>query len=384
LELEVFSRVPWGDSGAQAPQEPARPPGAAATAAPAAAVPSVHEESAFEVFGRPKRGGPPVSKKGEERLAYAEIELEPTAHAPTEAPEAVADDSPFEVFTREPRRPAGAAGARPQRTEGGAFADLELEQTAYTPIDVPLAAGQELPGFEPTIGAPAAAPPEEPEIPLEDFAIDLAPEESAPPPPPPFVPDVPDVPEVPEVPDDVLEEPWEPPPAPKPPPEVKPAPAPVADAFESAFNLEEELPQIDLAREFEHETGDEEPDAADEPGREQEPGRGVFDTETLATIYINQGFYGRAAEIFQRLIDQRPGDAGLRQKLDDVLALERMGRPAAAATAAPAPAAVPVATPPAAPPPKPAPPAAAPASGADQHVRRLQTLLEAFKGGPPR
>jgi Tfp pilus assembly protein FimV len=81
----------------------------------------------------------------------------------------------------------------------------------------------------------------------------------------------------------------------------------------------------------------------------------VFDTETLAAIYVNQGFYTRAAEIYRRLAEQHPGDERLRRTLDDVLAREREERRAAAATASPV----------------------------EERIRRLQVLLDAFKGGRP-
>ena len=113
-------------------------------------------------------------------------------------------------------------------------------------------------------------------------------------------------------------------------------------------------------------------------------GRGVFDTETLAAIYVNQGFYGRAAEIYQRLIAQRPGDTGLRGKLEEragpgaggggveepvaPAAPARRVRPAAGGRVAPA---------------------AVHASprrraGPEEMISQLQTLLETFKGGRPR
>ena len=127
--------------------------------------------------------------------------------------------------------------------------------------------------------------------------------------------------------------------------------------------------------EYEELSLEEEPSAAD-------VGRGVFDTETLASIYTSQGFYGRAAEIYQRLIAQRPEDLGLRGKLEAVLALERkesgLEEPVAAVAAALA----------QFPSPAPLAPAAAPAgampTGPDQTISQLNTLLEAFKGGRPR
>jgi hypothetical protein len=93
--------------------------------------------------------------------------------------------------------------------------------------------------------------------------------------------------------------------------------------------------------------------------------RGVFDTETLASIYINQGFYGRAAAIYERLAGASPEDAGLRQRLEEVRGLERAnaGAPVAGAAA-------PETTP----------------AGRDraETIRRLEALLAAFRGVKPR
>ena len=120
--------------------------------------------------------------------------------------------------------------------------------------------------------------------------------------------------------------------------------------------------------------------------RPRRAGRGVFDTETLAAIYVNQGFYGRAAEIYRRLITQRPDDAGLRGKLEGVLALERGEAGSAepvAAVAAVAAAARQFVTPATVAPGRRVP-AAAKRRGQEQLISRLETLLETFKGGRPR
>ena len=128
--------------------------------------------------------------------------------------------------------------------------------------------------------------------------------------------------------------------------------------------------------EYEEISLEEEPAAAD-------VGRGVFDTETLASIYTSQGFYGRAAEIYQRLIAQRPEDMGLRDKLEGVLALERkesgIEEPVAAVAAAVA--RFPVTGAARA---RGGEPAGAMPTGPDQTISQLNTLLEAFKGGRPR
>jgi hypothetical protein len=54
---------------------------------------------------------------------------------------------------------------------------------------------------------------------------------------------------------------------------------------------------------------------------------GVFNTETLANLYITQGFYGKAADVYRQMLTGRPDDPNLRQKLEEVLALEKMQAP---------------------------------------------------------
>jgi hypothetical protein len=100
--------------------------------------------------------------------------------------------------------------------------------------------------------------------------------------------------------------------------------------------------------------------------------QGVFDTETLAAIYVNQGFFGRAAAIYQRLLVQRPGDVELRRKLDELSVLQRgeadRGGPAAPSALAAVP----------------APEAAAEPDTPEARVDRLERLLEAFRRERPR
>ena len=46
-------------------------------------------------------------------------------------------------------------------------------------------------------------------------------------------------------------------------------------------------------------------------------------TETLASLYETQGFYEEAVEMYEELLRQRPGDEGLRKRLEDArMALE--------------------------------------------------------------
>jgi hypothetical protein len=142
-------------------------------------------------------------------------------------------------------------------------------------------------------------------------------------------------------------------------------PPPEAPAQSPVVNLEEEIPQIDLASEMETA-----PSAEHEPEEEAAsaaPGRGIFNTETLARIYVDQKFYGRAAEIYRQLVQERPGDGELRRKLDEVLDLERTPGGASEETfpsAAPG-------------------PAPAVSGGQDETIRRLQRFLDGVKGGRP-
>ena len=130
LELEIFAREPWGKDNLRRIGSGTR----AGARSSRRSLPPRPEGTPFEVFGRPKAGGPPQSLKGE-REAYAEIELEPTAHAPAEAEAAGDGESPFEVFTREPREDKGRGAPAPRagRGEGSTFRELEIETTAYTP-----------------------------------------------------------------------------------------------------------------------------------------------------------------------------------------------------------------------------------------------------------
>jgi hypothetical protein len=372
---------------------------------PAATAPPVEEESPFEVFGRPTRTPPPVSAKGEEPMR--EIDLEATAHEPVvEEPEAD-DASPFQVFTRDPRVEARAAPPKESRGEGGTYRELDLEspgQPVQAVAEPEVVSTTELP-LEPAaswVGQSeewASPPPSgepvslEEEIPSIDLTREVEMEDREAPPLPPF-PEPPvlegagDWNAEPAVAEPVLEAVAE--------PAVEEKPVAIEDAFEdfgvevpaepAPVQLEEEIPSIDLSREI-AEAG---PVEQAEPESSSASGRGVFDTETLASIYVNQGFYGRAAEIYERLVLERPDDAALRQKLAELQALDRQaaGTPHAPSVAASAPV-MPPAMPPApvaaARPPRPAPPPL-PGTGArkdNETIRRLQNLLDGLKGGRP-
>ncbi|HEY0996320.1 MAG TPA: tetratricopeptide repeat protein [Gemmatimonadaceae bacterium] len=54
------------------------------------------------------------------------------------------------------------------------------------------------------------------------------------------------------------------------------------------------------------------------PGRPTPSAGGAFVTETMAELYIQQGFHDRAADVYRQLLGQRPNDAGLRERLEAV------------------------------------------------------------------
>ena len=378
LELEVFSREPLEEQGTGAAE--AGPKARAAV-----------DEPAIEVFGRPKREGPPRTTKGE-RSAFEEIELEPTAFAATE-PEAESDEeSPFEIFTRDPRGAEAPTGVRRQdRGESSGYREIELEpaaspESATPETDDTDSAATGLEEELPRVGtmreidlAPQAEMeiPPYPEGPAVPAAAEQQPLELSPPAPAPY--------EAPYFPVEELlsgeferEAPLiEPPPAvatvPAPPAPEPPQPgSEVHDGTEAPDFLEEsaavetsaqvfEVPREEMAEEATEEAAEETREETQEAGQggeeaEEAAGpapRGVFDTETLAAIYVSQGFHARAAEIYRRLVDQYPGDEKLRRKLDEVLARERGEQRTAE-----------------------------PRAGADdEKIRRLQVLLDAFRGG---
>ncbi len=55
-------------------------------------------------------------------------------------------------------------------------------------------------------------------------------------------------------------------------------------------------------------------------------GKEAFETETLAELYITQGFYDRAINIYKNLIVESPADMRLRQKLEDLYLLVNIGK----------------------------------------------------------
>jgi|MudIll2142460700_1097286.scaffolds.fasta_scaffold29664_3 tetratricopeptide (TPR) repeat protein len=63
--------------------------------------------------------------------------------------------------------------------------------------------------------------------------------------------------------------------------------------------------------------------AAPEQGVQAGPDEGSDDlnTNTLAELYISQGFYDKAIEIYQGMLNDRPGNTALQQKLEQIRAM---------------------------------------------------------------
>ena len=61
------------------------------------------------------------------------------------------------------------------------------------------------------------------------------------------------------------------------------------------------------------------PVQAEQSGPDQ--GSDDLNTNTLAELYISQGFYDKAIEIYQGMLNDRPGNAALQQKLEQIRAM---------------------------------------------------------------
>jgi tetratricopeptide (TPR) repeat protein len=73
--------------------------------------------------------------------------------------------------------------------------------------------------------------------------------------------------------------------------------------------------------------GEEVPEEIPQPSSEDSSGKSDdFTTDTLAELYISQGFFEKAIEIYERMLDDKPGSRGLQNKLRWVrAAAARMG-----------------------------------------------------------
>jgi hypothetical protein len=321
------------------------------------------EEAAAETSPPPPSVGEPVPAPEEELTTSTEpvfdvADMEAMADAAGEDEEILGgeSDSPFEMFTREPKgefpppeereeswkgeeifeQTFDTEGLREETEEGIPIFDL-ADQAEESP---PAEAAPPVASPAPPVPEPAAPPPpsdeEEMHAELEDEMhvfdlgedLEVEVQEAAAPPPP--------------------SQAVEPSPAVE---EAPPAPEPVEAAFgvEVAADLEEEIPAFDLAAELEEEV----PAAAVPPAAGLHGG--TFDTETLANLYVNQGFYDKAAGVYRRMMQDRPDDNRLRQKLEEVLSLQKLESSQPAPTASHA-----APEPPAAAPPPPAPAPALP------------------------
>jgi tetratricopeptide (TPR) repeat protein len=65
-------------------------------------------------------------------------------------------------------------------------------------------------------------------------------------------------------------------------------------------------------------TGDPWVEVDDEPLPATETPRDEMDTATLADIYLQQGFHQKAEEIYRRILQDQPGNEGIRRKLEEV------------------------------------------------------------------
>ena len=266
----------------------------------------------LQVFTRVARATGKQSNAEGGQAGFGEIDLESMAPEPEQSELPPASESPFEVFSREPGYTPAPAPVKAERDRYAGPRELDIETTAYAPPDTFTPDEADLPVI--------SLEDELPRIDLTqelDLEVDLAGD---------FEPG-----------------------------------GPVPAEPDQAEILPEAPPSIDLAQELRSDALEEESEEfmPEEEPPDAEAGRGVFDTETLASIYSNQGFYGRAAEIYQKLIAQRPDDPSLRNKLEGVLALER-GEAGITETVA-----------------------AAEPTDSEKTISRLQMLLETFKGGRP-
>lgn len=338
----------------------------------------------------------------------------------SEPPSQAQDESPFEVFTKEPRVDLSSA---PTAGEGGAvsYADIDLADGAEIDLDsvedmtdeMPVFDNDEDMGVEATIPAPSPEPAyaepvtelieedpfppssaegvveDSPPVvaPVEELAdeipvFDLTEEEMPPPVAEPAAP-AETVTELTETETKLVEEEpslaaavWA--------EEIVEDPLPAVDSVEevadtmSAFDLDEDIageahsaidPEMNWKEQL---TDTDSPHEEAEGAGEHRGMEEVFNTETLAGLYISQGFYGKAADVYRRLLYDRPDDAGLQEKLRDVLHREKMEAESLAVTEHVFPLPVSVGAGKGA--------AATDETGEDRRIVELRALLKKFKG----
>lgn len=102
--------------------------------------------------------------------------------------------------------------------------------------------------------------------------------------------------------------------------------APSPDMFPAPAHFDLSEPLIEKAsggEESEAMTWDVAETAVPEKSEQAGPGEGGDDlnTNTLAELYISQGFYDKAIEIYQGMLNDRPGNTALKQKLEQIRAM---------------------------------------------------------------
>ena len=103
------------------------------------------------------------------------------------------------------------------------------------------------------------------------------------------------------------------------------APAPyIISPAPASFDLSEPMTEkVSGGDESEAMTWEVAETAAPEQGVQAGPDEGSDDlnTDTLAELYISQGFYDKAIEIYQGMLNDRPGNTALQQKLEQIRAM---------------------------------------------------------------
>jgi len=104
-------------------------------------------------------------------------------------------------------------------------------------------------------------------------------------------------------------------------------------AADGAYEIAEDLTSSETGVAIEPEGVAEEPAPWHAEEAQQAPEKEAFKTETLAELYISQGFYDRAINIYKDMLVESPGNRDLKQKLEDLYQLAGMTSVKAAGTA---------------------------------------------------
>lgn len=201
-------------------------------------------------------------------------------------------------------QPASAAPAQPKAAPAAALKTAAVPQAAATVPKAPAAPGPQ--------AAVKAAPTSPSPVPPVKAAAAVAPPPA--PPAPPVADEVEVIEDIVEL--ESLEQAVPGPGSETPSPQMFPAPAPY-DLSEhpidkaGAGNEPEAITweAVDAAV----------PEHVGQPGTDQ--GSDDLNTNTLAELYISQGFYDKAIEIYQGMLNDRPGNTALQQKLEQIRAM---------------------------------------------------------------